>query len=333
MLPTVKSWVSAFLTIIILFSSLPMLSLTEGFGFGRKVCLFFDDGWKNQFDEALPVLKELEFKASFGVIADYIGLGRGTFWSRMNTAELKELQGCGMDIACHTKTHPHMLNLTHEQLRDEIIASKNALTQLGFDVKTFVCPYGELNSTVVDHVKEAGYLCARTLKPETYSLENSDQNAKYRIGSWPITNQSLDDFKQILSHSAENDVVVLAYHFISDEGPVETSTPVQNFYEQMKYLKKNNFEVMLLPKLFATNEKPPWKPLSLMVLVIGGLAVSLDYYLRKRKSETTSMWDNLGFPSHEVTRSGKGIKTSILGSSILITLHLHLVLMYFRKRK
>lgn len=53
MLPTVKSWVNSFLTIIILFSSLPMLSLTEGFGSGRKVCLFFDDGWKNQFDEAL----------------------------------------------------------------------------------------------------------------------------------------------------------------------------------------------------------------------------------------------------------------------------------------
>ena len=94
-----------------------------------------------------------------------------------------------------------MLNLTHDQLRGEIIASKNVLTQLGFNVKTFVYPYSELNSTVIEYVKEAGYVCGRTLTPETYLLENSDPTAKYHIGSWSITNQSLDNFQQILSYA------------------------------------------------------------------------------------------------------------------------------------
>jgi peptidoglycan/xylan/chitin deacetylase (PgdA/CDA1 family) len=245
-----------FLVMIILVLALPKSCVAETFGSERKVSLFFDDGWENQYDAAFPVLKTLGFKASFAIITDYIGLDRRTFWSRMNVSELKELQTYGMDIACHTKTHPHMMNLTYDQLHDEIIASKNVLAQMGFNVKTFVYPFGEWNFTIIDYVKEAGYACAREVKPEAYRLRNPDPNARYHIYSWQITNQSLNDFKQILSHATESEVVVLTYHFISDAGPPETSTPVQNFLEQMMYLKENNFKVMLLPELFAINEKP-----------------------------------------------------------------------------
>jgi peptidoglycan/xylan/chitin deacetylase (PgdA/CDA1 family) len=247
-----------FLVMIILSLALPKPCVAKEFGSERKVSLFFDDGWENQYDVAFPILKKLGFKASFAIITDYIGLDRRTFWSRMNVVELKELQAYGMDIACHTKTHPHMINLTYDQLHDEIIASKNVLTQMGFNVKAFVYPFGEWNFTIIDYVKEAGYVCARAVKPEAYRLRNPDPNARYHVCSWPITNQSLDDFKQILSHATESEVVVLTYHFISDVGPPETSIPVQNFREQMMYLKENNFEVVLLPELFAINEKPLW---------------------------------------------------------------------------
>jgi len=270
---TERTGLTCFLVMGIFGLILPQLSVLADFGSGRKVVLSFDDGWKNQYDEALPILRECGFKASFGVITDYIGLDRGTFWSRMNVNELKELQGYGMDIACHTKTHSHMLNLTQDKLLDEIIASKNILTRLGFNVKTFVYPYGEWNLTVIGYVEEAGYICARALKPEAYRLESPDPNERYHIGSYPITDQSLVEFEKILSQSTENEAVVLTYHFISDEGPRETSTPVQNFYEQMTYLRENDFEVVLLPELFMSNEEPSWEISHfIMVLAIGGLA-------------------------------------------------------------
>jgi len=49
-------------------------------------------------------------------------------------------------------------------------------------------------------------------------------------------------------------VIVLTYHYIIDDGPKETSTPTKNFQEQMKYLKENNFQVVLLSELFKNNE-------------------------------------------------------------------------------
>lgn len=90
----------------LLFSGLPVY----GIGQDRRVCIFFDDGWKNQYDVALPVLKEFGFKATFSIITDYIGMDRGTFWSRMNIDEIIELKNLEMEIASHIRTHPHMKN-------------------------------------------------------------------------------------------------------------------------------------------------------------------------------------------------------------------------------
>jgi len=248
---------------------------------GRKVCLFFDDGWKNHYDHVLPILKELGFKASFGIITDHIGADRGSSRGRMNISELKELERYGMEIASHTKTHPHMLNLTHEQRYSEIIGSKTGLMQLGFTVNTFIYPYGEWNSTVTEYVKEADYLCARTVTCEPYSLDAIDPDTKYHISSWPITNQTFDEFKEILTHSTENEVVVLTYHIISDEGPKSKYTTLTNFYHQMKYLKENNFEIILISEIFQENEKKIWKQpyFAPAIITLGFATILLSFYL------------------------------------------------------
>jgi peptidoglycan/xylan/chitin deacetylase (PgdA/CDA1 family) len=266
-------------------SALPTLCVAEESGSERKVCLFFDDGWQNQYDVAFPILKEFGFKASFAVITGSIGLDRGTFASRMNAEELRELQAYGMAIACHTKTHPHMLNLTSNQLQEEIVDSKNVLAQMGFNVKTFVYPFGEWNDTIVDYVKDAGYVCAREAKPKVFHLNDSDPNARYRICSFQITNQSLAAFKQILSNATEDDIVVLTYHFLSENASKATYISVQNFREQMAYLKEGNFDVVLLSEFFAVDEEPSWLLPYLVVAVVAvGLALaSAGYYLRLRK--------------------------------------------------
>ncbi len=266
-------------------SALPTLYAAEESGSKRKVCLFFDDGWQNQYDVAFPILKEFGFKASFAITTGSIGLDRGTFAGRMNVEELKELQAHGMDIACHTKTHPHMLNLTSSQLHEEIVDSKNTLAQMGFNVRTFVYAFGEWNDTIVNYVKDAGYVCAREAKPKGYRLNDSDPNARYCICSWQITNQSLDSFKQILSHSTGDEVVVLTYHFLSDNASRETYITVQNFRAQMSYLKENNFSVVLLPDFFVVDEETAWPLPHYVAVILGvGLAIfSTSCYLRLRK--------------------------------------------------
>lgn len=72
------------LVILTLVLFLPTQCAAEELKPERKVCLFFDDGWQNQYDVAFPILKTCGFKASFAIITGSIGADRGTFTSRMN---------------------------------------------------------------------------------------------------------------------------------------------------------------------------------------------------------------------------------------------------------
>ena len=217
----------------------------------KLVCLFFDDCLQNQYYVALPVLLKYDFKASFGVITGSIGTGQDSF-KYMGEKEIEELAEYDMDIACHTKTHPDLTaNLTDMQLREEIIGAKEHLEKLGFKVRTFVYPYFEWDG-VAGYVKEAGYVCARSgghIQRGPYDLKTIDPQAKYHVGSIPITDQSLDEFKEIVAKANKHSVACLTYHFISDIGPPKTATPVKNFGEQMRYLKEAGFTVVLLPDL------------------------------------------------------------------------------------
>jgi peptidoglycan/xylan/chitin deacetylase (PgdA/CDA1 family) len=216
----------------------------------KLVSLFFDDAWMNQYDVALPILLQHDFKASFAVITGSIGTDEG-FWKYMGEKELKELAKYGMDIAAHTKSHPDLTaNLTDAQLREEIIGSKKYLEKLGFEVRTFVAPFLRWNDTLVSYVMEAGYVCARGPWGFTFDLRTTDPKARFSVPSHTITNEDLEQFKAIVAKANRYTVVVLNYHFISDIGPKETSTPVANFAQQMRYLKENGFTVVLLPDLF-----------------------------------------------------------------------------------
>ena len=224
---------------------------TDNIPDAATVCLFFDDGWTNQYEEAVPVLLEYDFKATFGIITGRIGTG-ANFWEYMGEEELNELVSHSMEIACHTKTHPHLTdNLTDEQLCEEIIGSKLYLDQIGFEIKTFIYPYYEWDARVMEYVKEAGYTNARGGWPEEGGFKTglSDSESRYHLPSQQITNQDLETFKSIVSQLDGDSTICLVYHFIADDGPETTSTPITNFKEQMAYLKEAGFKVVLLSEV------------------------------------------------------------------------------------
>lgn len=242
---------------IIIFICLVCFVIPTGFHISAsqkpvKICLFFDDAWANQYEVALPVLLEHDFKATFGIITGSIGTGEN-FWEYMGEEELKELSGHGMEIACHTATHPHLIdNLTDEQLYEEIIGSKLYLNQIGFDVETFIYPYYEWDDRVIEYVKEAGFTCARGGWPEegAFKINLPDSESIYHLPSRQITNQDMTMFKSYLDELDSGDIICLVYHFIADNGPETTSTPVINFHEQMAYLEEAGFTIVLLSDFF-----------------------------------------------------------------------------------
>jgi len=82
----------------------------------RLVALVFDDGWQNQLDVAVPILRQYNIKATFSVITRSVGVGKsGSLWEYMGWDELHSLANDGMDIASHTRTQRGLGTMSREE--------------------------------------------------------------------------------------------------------------------------------------------------------------------------------------------------------------------------
>ena len=129
------------------------------------VVLTFDDGLKDFYLSAWPVLKELNFSATVFVPTDYIG-DTSRWYAKygllpvpmLNWDEINELADAGIDIQSHGCSHRPLTTLTLEELKREVRDSKKILEKgLGKTIDKFCCPQGEENQSVATAIKNAGY--------------------------------------------------------------------------------------------------------------------------------------------------------------------------------
>lgn len=124
----------------------------------KSLIITFDDGWKNQYQHAFPILQKYNFPATFFVVVNQIGGNLFMSWE-----QLKELLNNGMEIGSHTMSHPNLKKLTSSQLIYEIENSKTILEKnLNYQIKVFAYPYGIFDSKIVEAVRQANYKAART---------------------------------------------------------------------------------------------------------------------------------------------------------------------------
>jgi peptidoglycan/xylan/chitin deacetylase (PgdA/CDA1 family) len=119
----------------------------------KPVIITFDDGELNNFQQALPVLKEFGWKAYFFVIVKRIGKNGYMDWK-----ELKELHHAGMIIGSHGLTHEILTNLLDSQMEEELRASKKNLEfNLAIPIDTVSIPRGFCNDKVIETAYSLGY--------------------------------------------------------------------------------------------------------------------------------------------------------------------------------
>ncbi len=117
----------------------------------RSVVITFDDGFKNNYEIAYPILKEYGFSATIFLVTGYCG--KNNQWlgqppeipelEIMGWDEIVEMSRDGIDFGAHTVNHPNLLELTQEQAEDEMIDSKKEIeARLGKNIMCFAYPYG-----------------------------------------------------------------------------------------------------------------------------------------------------------------------------------------------
>lgn len=128
----------------------------------KPVILSFDDGWKNEYTYAFPLLKKYHMKATFFIFTNPID-HKKSHW--MSWAEVLEMDKAGMEIGGHTRTHPVLTKIvTDKELDKEIAGGKAIIEQrLGHSIFVFAYPFGLKDARVEAAVTRAGFTLARTV--------------------------------------------------------------------------------------------------------------------------------------------------------------------------
>ncbi|MFC0406623.1 polysaccharide deacetylase family protein [Roseomonas elaeocarpi] len=108
---------------------------------GRFVCLTFDDGHRDAYEHAVPILAERGVPAAFFVVPGWIDAGRP---DTVTWADCRALTAGGMEVGSHSMQHDRF-----SALADEAAAADLALSRARIEAEIrrpclhFACPWGQ----------------------------------------------------------------------------------------------------------------------------------------------------------------------------------------------
>ena len=138
---------------------------------GGTLAITFDDGYRDNIDVAVPILRRHALPATFFVATGFIGtdytppwdrhLSRQTGW--MDWDQVRSLRNMGFEIGAHTDQHVDMGGMDPDTVRQELAKCREVIQrELGEPATLFAYPFGgrdNISPTSLSLVREAGFQC------------------------------------------------------------------------------------------------------------------------------------------------------------------------------
>jgi peptidoglycan/xylan/chitin deacetylase (PgdA/CDA1 family) len=136
----------------------------------KGIALTFDDGWKDNYTNAFPVLKQLEIKATIFIIPASIGqLFSGATaegeqpHAHLSQDEIREMADAGIEFGSHTMNHRLLNKISETEVKSEVEDAKREIENLlQKPCLTFAYPAGFYSETARHAVEQAGHIAAFT---------------------------------------------------------------------------------------------------------------------------------------------------------------------------
>ncbi|MEZ0224867.1 MAG: polysaccharide deacetylase family protein [Alphaproteobacteria bacterium] len=177
------------------------------------ITLVYDDGFKNDFENALPLHLEFNMQAGFAIIAGRMLTPK--HWDRyMEPWQVTEAAKQGVEICSHSYSHPRLTEVDDATLDTELKKSQDILNETvgdnGNKVTTFCVPFSNSDDRVIA-AAEKYYSTVRIKGRKFTPLHPKDDRVVYSFG---LTKEStFDEVKDIIDKAvAEKAWVTIMLH-------------------------------------------------------------------------------------------------------------------------
>ncbi|MCP3867246.1 MAG: polysaccharide deacetylase family protein [Gammaproteobacteria bacterium] len=150
------------------FTALTLSELGSDMATEKPVALTFDDGFRNNYTQAFPLLRKYGMKATVFLSPDIEGI------EKLGPEEIREMADSGLiEFGGHTMTHINLTTVDDETAKREIESSVESVAKLtGKPCRTFAYPFGRYQPKHVTMLKQAGIEMAVTVKKRIRPLKN-----------------------------------------------------------------------------------------------------------------------------------------------------------------
>ena len=154
----------------------------------KPIILTFDDGYRDHYEYALPILLEYGFRATFFIIAGYVDEG---YPAHLTWAQVVAMDAGGMDMESHSKYHRDLRGKTFDFLVYEMLGSYETLeAKLGEPPQAFSYPSGFYDEDAVSVLASTPYRFAVTTESGSWHTTDDLLTLKrLRVyGNMPVAN-------------------------------------------------------------------------------------------------------------------------------------------------
>lgn len=116
----------------------------------KIVAMSFDAAWGNEdTEELIKIMDKYKVKTTFFVVGG---------WVDKYPESVKQLFDAGHEIMNHSDTHPHMTQISVEEMKKEVTSCDEKIEKITKVKPTlFRAPYGDYNNDVVGAMRETGH--------------------------------------------------------------------------------------------------------------------------------------------------------------------------------